>query len=342
MSARSRLRSWFGLATRRADIEQAQLDEWQFHIEQRAADLEREGVPAARPSPGAAPSSAASTRATKRAATPSAFACSTTCAPTFATPFRLLRQSPTFTAVAVLSLALGIGANSAMFSLMEAVLWKSLPVPAPHQLRQVGWVSGPKEAFNSIWGNESSTATGGFTSTSMLLPGVRGDAARRRVAGRPPVGVQADWPAYGRHRRQRGARELRPRLGRLLPVDGRQPDAGRAILPADDRRNADGTVAVISEAFWARRFGRDRSVLGQTIRINQVPVTIVGVNPPAFTGFTAGRQPDVFLPVTAQPALLPRRSRPGRRDDRRPRLLVGAHHGARAAGRRRGGSCSAR
>ena len=71
------------------------------------------------------------------------------------------------------------------------------------------------------------------------------------------------------------------------------------------RRNADGTVAVISEAFWARRFGRDRSILGQTIRINQVPVTIVGVNPPSFTGFTAGREPDVFLPVTAQLALLP-------------------------------------
>ena len=117
---------------------------------------------------------------------------------------------------------------------------------------------------------------------------------------------------------------------------GVRPLAGRAILPADDRRNADGTVAVISEAFWARRFGRDRSILGQTIRINQVPVTIVGVNPPSFTGFTAGRQPDVFLPVTAQPALLPGRPGERRRDDRRSQLLVGAVDGTRAGGRRRG------
>ena len=70
-------------------------------------------------------------------------------------------------------------------------------------------------------------------------------------------------------------------------------------------RNAESTVALISDAFWARRFGRDRSVVGRTIQVNQVPVLIVGVNPAAFTGLSPGRKPDVFLPLSMQPVVLP-------------------------------------
>ena len=305
MSARSRLRSWFGLATNRTDIERAQLDEWQFHIEQRAADLESEGVPAGEAARRARAEFGSLDARHEESRDAVGLRLFDDLRADLRYAFRLLRQSPTFTAVAVLSLALGIGANSAMFSLMEAVLWKSLPVPAPHQLRQVGWVSGPKEAFNSLWGNESQTATGGFTSTSISYPVF---VAMQRAAESQGAHLSAFKP-IGRLTAVIGGNAELVHCdlvsGDFYQSMGVRPLAGRAILPADDRRNADGTVAVISEAFWARRFGRDRSILGQTIRINQVPVTIVGVNPPSFTGFTAGRQPDVFLPVTAQPALLP-------------------------------------
>ena len=305
MSAWSRLRSWFGLATHRADVEQAQLDEWQFHIEQRAADLERQGVvssEALRQAHAEFGSLDARHEESRDAVGLRLF---DDLRADLRYAVRLLRRSPTFTAVAVLSLALGIGANSAMFSLMESVLWKSLPVPAPDELRQVAWVSGPKEPFNSMWGNESATATGGLTSTSMSYAVF---VAMQRAAESQGAHLSAFKP-IGRHTAVIGGKAELVNCdfvsGDFYQSMGVSPIAGRAIIPADDRRNADGTVAVISDAFWARRFGRDRSVLGQTIRINQVPVTLVGVNPAAFTGFTAGRQPDVFLPVTAQPALMP-------------------------------------
>ena len=170
MSAWSRLRSWVGLATNRAAIDLAHLDEWQFHIEQRAADLEREGVTAGEALRQARAEFGSLDARHEESRDAVGLRLFDDLRADLRYAFRLLRQSPTFTAVAVLSLALGIGANSAMFSLMEAVLWKSLPVPAPHQLRQVSWVSGPKEPFNSLWGNESQDATGGFTSTSISYP----------------------------------------------------------------------------------------------------------------------------------------------------------------------------
>ena len=105
--------------------------------------------------------------------------------------------------------------------------------------------------------------------------------------------VRSSWSAFkpigrltARHRRQGGARGSRPGLGRFLSAIRRASVGGRAILPADDRARSGRPVAVISEAFWARRFGRDPSAIGRTIRVNQVPVTIVGVNPPSFTGLT--------------------------------------------------------
>ena len=307
MSAWSRARSWLRLAANQSAVDRAQLDEWQFHIEQRAADLERQGIAAAEALRMARAEFGSTDARHEESRDAVGLRLLDDLGADLRYAFRLLRQSPTFTAVAVLSLALGIGANSAMFSLMEAVIWKSLPVPAPDQLRQVSWVSGPKEPFNSMWGNESQTATGGFTSTSISYPVF---VAMRRAAESQGAHLAAFKP-IGRLTAIIGAN---PELvncdlvsGNFYLSMGVSPVAGRAIVPADDRRNADGTVAVISEAFWARRFGRDRSVLGQTIRINQVPVTIVGVNPPAFTGFTAGRQPDVFLPISAQPALLPLR-----------------------------------
>ena len=90
--------------------------------------------------------------------------------------------------------------------------------------------------------------------------------------------------------------------GGLYEGLGVGPALGRPILPSDDQRGRTETVAVISERFWARRFGRDPGVVGRSMLVNQVPATIVGVNPPGFTGLSSESAPDVFLPLAMQPA----------------------------------------
>ena len=216
-----------------------------------------------------------------------------------------------------------------MFSLMEAVLWKSLPVAGAASTAAGRLGVRPEGSVRARSGaTESQTANGGFTSTSILLPRVRGDAARRRVAGRPPVRVQADWPADGRHRRPGGAGARRAGLRRLLSIDRRAPGwraapscrqtigaTPTARSPSSARRSGPGASAATARSS-ARRFS-----------LNQVPVTIVGVNPPAFTGLSsrpqAGRLPAAHH-AAGRAAVAPRQDAVA---DRRSRLLVGALHG---------------
>ena len=307
MSIASRLRSWRRALTRRDDVEQSQLEEWQFHIDQRAAALEREGLTPreARRRARAEFGGVDARREESRDALGLRLLDELVADLRYAV--RALRQSPTFAAVAILSLGLGIGANTAMFSLMETLLWKTLPVARPDQLRQVWWVSGPNAAMSSTWGNELPTATGGRTSSSLSYAGF---LAIQQAAEAEGASVSA-FKSIGRltaivdGRAEMVVGELVS--GDLYRAIGVTPVVGRAITPADDRRDADVVVGAISHGFWSRRFGRDPGVVGRTISVNQVPVTVVGVNPPAFTGFDAAVQPDVFLPITAQPVVLPYR-----------------------------------
>ena len=303
MSFSSRARSWMRTALRRSSVEQSQQSEWHFHIDARAADLEHAGLTreeAFRVARAEFGSLEARRDESREAVGLRAF---DELRADFRYAVRLLRVSPSFTTVAVLSLALGIGANSAIFSLMESVLWKTLPVQAPEQLRQLTWVSGPEPVMSSTWGNLRPTETGGRMGGSFSYPAFQ---AMQRHAERSlqlvafkPIGrltaliddsaelVEADLVS-GNFYQDLGIRTI----------------TGRGILPADDQRAA-AAVAVISEAFWTRRFGRHASAIGRTIRVNQLPVTIVGVNPPAFTGLTPGRLPDLFVPVSQQPVIFP-------------------------------------
>ena len=136
MSFSSRARSWMRTALRRSSVEQSQQTEWHFHIDARAEDLERAGLTreeAFRVARAEFGSLDACRDESREAVGLRAF---DELRADFRYAVRLLRVSPSFTTVAVLSLALGIGANSAIFSLMESVLWKTLPVQAPEQLRQ--------------------------------------------------------------------------------------------------------------------------------------------------------------------------------------------------------------
>jgi hypothetical protein len=152
MSVGSRLRSWLGARVRRTSVEHAHDQEWRFHIEQRADDLERTGLarPEALRLARAEFGNFDARREESRDAIGTLLLDDLRGDLRYA--LRMLRQSPTFTTIAVLSLSLGIGANSAMFSLVESVLWKTLPVESPGQLRQLSWVSGPKLPMGSVHG----------------------------------------------------------------------------------------------------------------------------------------------------------------------------------------------
>ncbi|HMF59105.1 MAG TPA: ABC transporter permease [Vicinamibacterales bacterium] len=310
MTTLARLQSWMRAIFRRSTVERQMHDELSFHIESYAADLLRAGV---------APEEA---RRRARVEFGGVEARKDECRDALGLrvidelvgdgryAIRQLRHSPVFTAVAVLSLALGIGANSAIFSLMETALWKPTSVHDPERLQLFSWASGPRVLMNSSSGNWHRTTTGGRVSTSFSYPVF--DALKRQTAifdtvfGYKPLGrvtvmvdgepelVQADLVS-----------------GEFFRGVGVAPVTGRTIEPGDDVRVGTEIVAVISHGYWARRFGSDPSAVGARIIVNQTPVTIVGVNAPGFTGVDPGNVPDVIMPLSAQPLVSPNRHAPG-------------------------------
>ncbi len=217
--------------------------------------------------------------------------------------FRVLRQSPGFTAVAVLSLGLGIGVNTAIFTLTEEVLLKTLSVPHPEQLRLLSWVSGRKLAMDGINGHFSQTPSGESTSPAFSYPVFvqlrhRNRAFQDLFAFQNMSQITATVDGYA----EPVAAEMVS--GNFYRDLGIRTVAGRGISPADDTPSA-ASVAVISDSYWSRRFGRSAAVIGKEIELNRIPVTIIGVNLPAFTGAETGRSPEVFLPISLQQQVLP-------------------------------------
>jgi len=218
--------------------------------------------------------------------------------------FRVLRKSPGFTLVAVLSLAIGIGANTAMFGVVRTLLLTPLPVERPHELELVTWSRDGENRFNSI-GSTSypDPETGAQLESNFTYPMYR---ALRDAA---PTGV--DLFAFAFVRGVSVAMGDQPALaaGGAL-VDGHYfsglaaPMAiGRPILPDDDAPNAP-LVAVLSHAFWMRAFGGDREIVGRTIRVNDVSAEVVGVSGEGFKGLSMGGffpQTEITLPMSAVP-----------------------------------------
>ena len=197
---------------------------------------------------------------------------------------RTLRKSPAFTAVALLSLALGIGANTALFSVMDAMLLRMLPVTDPQQLVRLRTsISFP--AFQKVKARNR-VFSGEFAYTYFLLlpASIRIDKEPERASG---VFVSGDY----------------------FSVLGVTAAAGRLIAPEDDRipgsGGSQGPVAVISYPYWERRFNLNPSVLGTSITVNGMPVTVVGVSPPEFSGVDPTIMPDITMPIMLQPRMSP-------------------------------------
>jgi predicted permease len=305
MSIGSRFVSWTNAIVRRSRLESEMDAELRFHIESRITDLMGSGM-----------SRAEATRQTRlEFGNPEVH--KDDCRSSLGLRLwdelgadlryggRMLRKSPAFTAVAILSLALGIGANSAIFTLANGALLERLKVPHPEELRLLSWVSGPKLAMSHLWGDTSKTASGQYTSTSFSYPVYQ----QLRVENRSFDNLYAFKDISRFTVTIDGNAEVMPGemvSGNFYQGMGITPIAGRPILPADDGAPGSGPVAVISDAFWAQHFGRAPAAIGQKIQLNRIPITIVGVNPPSFLGARLGGSAQIFVPLSMQPQLIPR------------------------------------
>src|ERR1700746_1390453 len=200
---------------------------------------------------------------------------------------RALRKNPGFTAVAILSLALGIGANVAIFTLINALLLRDLPAPHPDRLVELSLVrEGHKITFSYPMfreldrGQRVFSAFIGWSGPWLSNVEVNGVLAQSRVCS-----------ATGNYYSELGAAPL---LGRLLTSDDVNLHAGST-----------SQVAVIGYEFWQQRLGGASDAIGKQIRIEGQPVTIVGVTRKWFTGLTPGAPPDVTVPIIAMPRVIP-------------------------------------
>jgi predicted permease len=197
--------------------------------------------------------------------------------------YRALKASPLVAAVAILSLALGIGATTAIFSILNSLLLKPLPVRDPHQLILVAAGDPPEgvsvsyRAWQAIRDQRLLDRPFAWATDRIGLTGA-GETSS----------VEAIWAT-----------------GNYFEVLGVQASVGRTFTEDDDKRGggAGGPVAVISDRMWRARFGRARDIIGRTVTLERVRFTIIGVTPPDFLGLNVGLGFDVILPVETEPLL---------------------------------------
>ena len=201
---------------------------------------------------------------------------------------RALFKSPFVTVVAVVSLALGIGANTAIFSIFHELILRSLPVQEPSRLVNLS-APGPKPGSQAC--NQAGDCDVPF-SYPMFRDLERVQTTFTGIAAHRLFGVNL---AY---RGQTLSGEGVFVSGSYFPVLGMQPALGRLLDPGDDRSIGESPVAVLSHAWWLSRFGADPNVLNDTIIVNGQSLTIVGVAPRGFSGTTLGSMPNVFVPIT--------------------------------------------
>ena len=195
---------------------------------------------------------------------------------------RLLRRGPLFTLTALLSLALGIGATTTIFSLVNALLLRDLQAAAPRELvelwRTTQFGSGTAFSYPTYerFRDENTVFSGVLAMSKNPMAGSTGNG--NRAAGRLVS-------------------------GNFFDVLGLTPLAGRLLSPRDDRPDPQGgsAVAVLSHRFWVREFGGSADALGRTVRIGSVPFTIVGIAPPGFDDLAVGKPADFFVPIGSEP-----------------------------------------
>jgi len=202
----------------------------------------------------------------------------------FRLALRTLGRAPLFAGVAILSLALGIGANTAIFSLLDQVLLRSLRVADPGRL-VVFHVS---DSFPGHSHSDSSESVFSYPLYKDLRD--RSQAFAGVIARSPAAVSLSDGGAS-----ERAQAELVS--GNLFQVLGVQPALGRAIAPADDGEPGASPVVMLSSGYWARRFGSSPDIIGRRLLVNGHPMVVIGVAPPTFRGLVVGNAPDLYVPI---------------------------------------------
>ena len=206
---------------------------------------------------------------------------------------RLLRKSPAFTIVAVLTLALGIGANTAIYTLLDQAVLRSLPVKDPQRLvllRYTGINNGYSHTRSEDDLFFSYPMYRDLRDHNSVFSGLIATAWAQ-------VGVQ--W------HNEPGMADTEMVSGNYFDVLGVQPAMGRLLVSSDDLAQEANPVAVLSFAYWQRRFGSDPRIVNQTILINGHPFTVVGVAPPSFHSVGSGDSPALFVPMMMKPQITP-------------------------------------
>ena len=207
--------------------------------------------------------------------------------------FRQMRLSPVFTLTAMLTLALGIGATTAIFSLIDTVMLKSLPVVDPSNLYRIGdgtdcCVEGSPQdnwgMFSYPFYQRMKKVTPEFSELAAFQAGTSQYAVRRGDSDRIPKPLRGEMVS-----------------GNYFATFGLGAFAGRTILPSDDQPSAP-LVAMLSYRAWQQEYGSDPSLLGSTMIVDGHPFTIIGITPPGFFGETLrSNPPEIWLPISAEP-----------------------------------------
>jgi predicted permease len=217
---------------------------------------------------------------------------------------RMMRRNPGFTAIAILTLALGIGANTAIFSLIDALLLRSLPVRDPEQLVLLKWSAHKSPSFFSFssYGDCQQRSPSDFMpACSFSHPFFDELHAQSGVFSNVAASggtVQLDLSGIGPASILQGLVVS----GNYFDTLGVRPAVGRLLEPSDEQPSAP-PVAVLNYGYWQREFGGSFSVVGRTVGLNGVPTTIVGVVEPRFVSLTPGNGPDAWLPLSLRPRL---------------------------------------
>ena len=207
---------------------------------------------------------------------------------------RQLRKAPIFTLVAVMTLALGIGANTAVFTLLDQAVLRRLPVSHPEQLVRLHWTGDAPGHYNIYGGDDND-----FFSYPMYRDLRDQNTVLEGVIANDQQDVAVQW----QNKPSMASCELVS--GNYFEVLGLKPAIGRLILPSDEALNA-SPVVLVSFNYWKTHFGSDPAVINQPLLINTHPFTIVGVTPPGFHSIVAGSVEDVFVLITSKNLITPR------------------------------------
>jgi putative ABC transport system permease protein len=207
---------------------------------------------------------------------------------------RQLSKAPVFTLVAVVTLALGIGANTAIFTLLDQALLRALPVSHPEQLVRLQFTGSTRGHFNSFGGDDHD-----YFSYPMYRDLRDQSSVFESLIASDLQNVSVQW----NNKPDLVGCELAS--GNYFQALGLQPAMGRLFVPGDEVPNS-SPVVVLSFNYWKRQFGSDPGVINQTLLINAHPFTIVGVAPPGFHSIVAGATEEVFVPLTTKNIITPR------------------------------------